>query len=329
MRKTFFVSVLVAVLCFSCNSSGNKQQTSDSGTRDFANVDIPCFSADSAFAFVESQLAFGERIPNSAAHDRCAQYLVSKMTQWVDTVIVQDFSALRWDKTEISGRNIISVINPDAENRVLLAAHWDSRAYADNEQDPQNMHKPILGANDGASGVALLMEMARIMKDCKPACGIDIIFFDLEDQGTPSFEDNYREDSWCLGSQYWAKNPHKMFYQADYGILFDMVGGFNPRFTKEEVSRKFAPGITNEIWTVAQQLGYGKIFVDTPTDAILDDHLYVNQNTNIPMVDIVENQPDCSFFRYWHTLNDNLDAIDKNTMKIVADVVMTVIYGKK
>lgn len=329
MRKTFLIPVLFAFLCLSCGNSGNGRQASDSGAVDFANVEIPQFSADSAFAFVEAQLAFGERIPNSAAHDKCAQYLVSMMGRWADTVMVQEFSAMRWDNVKLSGRNIISVINPDAENRVLLAAHWDSRAYADNEEDPQNRQKPILGANDGASGVAVLMEMARVMKDRKPDCGVDIVFFDLEDQGTPSFEENYKEDSWCLGSQYWAKNPHKMFYKADYGILLDMVGGFNPRFTKEEVSRKFAPGITDKIWSAARQLGYGKIFVDASTDAILDDHLYVNQNTNIPMVDIVENQPDCSFFKYWHTRNDNIDAIDKNTMKTVADVVMTVIYGDK
>ena len=327
MKKTFYIPIFLVALCLSCHNSENKTQDTDTQTS--VEVEIPTFSADSAFAFVENQLAFGERVPNSVAHEKCATYLVSKMQQWVDTVIVQEFSAMRWDGVKLSGKNIISVINPEAENRVLLAAHWDSRAYADNEEDSQNQRKPILGANDGASGVAALMEMARVMKTQKPNCGIDIIFFDLEDQGSPSFEESYKEDSWCLGSQYWAKNLHKMFYQANYGILFDMVGGFNPRFTKEEVSRKFAPGITNKIWAVAQQLGYDKIFVDTPTDAILDDHLYVNQNTNIPMVDIVENQPDCSFFKYWHTQKDNLDAIDKNTMKIVADVVMTVIYGEK
>lgn len=326
MTKRLLPIAITATLLFACG--GNNNQTSGETTeKDYTSVKTPDFNADSAFSYVEQQLAFGPRIPNSQAHEKCAEYLANAMRQWTDTVIVQDFKSTLWNNTTAKGKNIIASVNPKAENRILLAAHWDSRAYADHDPDTTKYHQPILGANDGASGVAVLMEMARIFRQNDINIGIDYIFFDLEDQGSPTFADSYQNDSWCLGAQYWATHPHIPFYNAQYGILLDMVGGFNPRFTKEEVSRTFAPGITNKLWTVAQQLGYGKIFENSESEAILDDHLYINQNTNIPMVDIVCNQSDKNFFEHWHTQGDNLDAIDRNTLALVAKVIMTMIIG--
>ena len=318
---------IVATLLFACNNNDNNQpQTPQT---DYTKVQTPDFNADSAYSFVEQQLAFGPRTPNSQAHDRCAEFLAKKMHQWTDTVFVQNFTATLWNNTIARGKNIIASANPDATNRIIIASHWDSRAYADHDHDSSNYHQPILGANDGASGVAIIMEIARIFRQNNINLGIDYIFFDLEDQGTPQFSTDYQADSWCLGAQHWARTPHLPFYNAQYGILLDMVGGFNPRFTKEEVSRNFAPGLTDKIWTVAQQLGYGKIFENTNSDAILDDHLYINQNTNIPMVDIVCNQTGNSFFEHWHTTGDNLNAIDRNTLALVAKVVMTTILSNK
>lgn len=325
MTKRLLSIAIAATLFFACNNNGNPTQVET--TTDYSKVETPYFDADSAYNFVAQQLAFGPRIPNSQAHDKCAAYLANTMRQWCDTVIVQDFNATLWDNTKAKGKNIIASINPKAENRILLAAHWDSRAYADQESDKDKWHSPILGANDGASGVAVIMEIARAFHNNNINNGIDFIFFDLEDQGSPAFSDNYQSDTWCLGAQHWAINPHVPFYKAQYGILLDMVGGFKPRFTKEEVSMKFAPGITNKLWTIAQQLGYGGIFDNSQSDPILDDHLYINQNTSIPMVDIVCNQANHSFFEHWHTQGDNLDAIDRNTLAIVAKVVMTAILS--
>lgn len=327
MNKVLMTLIGAAALTVACSGSDNKEVKTIEPV-DYTAVDIPDFVADSAYRYVAEQLAFGPRVPGTKEHKQCAQYLTSKMQQWADTVYVQDFNTTLWDNSTVKGYNIIASFDLGNQNRVLLAAHWDSRAYADHDPNPDNHRKPILGANDGASGVAVLMEMARNMKVKRPDVGVDIIFFDVEDQGIPEFESDYRDNTWCLGSQHWAKTPHTMFYRAKYGILLDMVGNANPRYTKEEVSRTFAPGLVEKVWNVANQLGYGTSFVNQNTPAILDDHLYVNQIIQIPMIDIVQNQEGVSFFEHWHTINDNLDVIDKDALKQVAHVVYTILYSE-
>lgn len=318
--------LLAAVLTVSC-SHKKKSPAAQQGV-DYSTVSTPEFCADSAFRFVEEQLAFGFRTPGSKAQRECAAYLRTSMARWCDTVISQPFSATLWNGQDVKGENIIASLNPELSDRIMLCAHWDSRLWADHDPDEGNHRKPILGANDGASGVATLMELARIMSQQRPSIGIDFIFFDVEDQGTPEWADvDYQDNTWCKGSQYWAKNPHRPYYRALYGILLDMVGTNQPRFTKEEISRRYAPGVMDKVWRAAAALGHSSIFVDQQTDAILDDHLYVNQIANIPTIDIVQNNPECSFFPLWHTLGDNLDAINKESMKAVADVLMKTIYG--
>ena len=328
MRKILMLMLCAATMMTACNNSTEKEVPNTINSVDYTSVDIPDFVADSAYGFVAEQLNFGPRVPGTKAHNDCANYLASKMKSWADTVCVQDFNAVLWDNSTVRGKNIIASFDTENPNRVLLAAHWDSRAYADHDPNPDNHRKPILGANDGASGVAVLMEMARNMKVKRPGMGVDIIFFDVEDQGIPEFEDDYKDNTWCLGSQYWSKTPHTMFYRANYGILLDMVGNSNPRYTKEEVSRVFAPGLVEKVWNVANQLGYGLSFVNQNTPAILDDHLYVNQIAQIPMIDIVQNQEGTSFFEHWHTVNDNIDVIDKDALKQVAHVVYTILYSE-
>lgn len=328
MKKALMAVLGATITLTACNNSSDKNSKPIEQV-DYASVDIPDFVADSAYRYVAEQLAFGPRVPGTKEHKQCAQYLTSKMQQWADTVYVQDFNTVLWDGKTVKGTNIIASFDSDNTNRVLLAAHWDSRAYADHDPNSDNHKKPILGANDGASGVGVLMEMARNMKVKRPEVGVDIIFFDVEDQGIPEFENSYKDNTWCLGSQYWAATPHVMFYRAKYGILLDMVGNTNPRYTKEEVSRTFALGLMNRVWDVANQLGYASAFVNENTPAILDDHLYVNQIAAIPMVDIVQNQMGVSFFEHWHTMNDNMDVIDKQALEQVAHVVLTVVYSEK
>lgn len=311
----------------SCKHNDKKTSSPTSGV-DYVAVEIPVFSADSAFSFLEKQLSFGFRTPDSKGHAACAKYLRESMALWCDTVIAQPFNATLWNGQTVKGENIIASLNPEKSDRILLCAHWDSRLWADHDPDSLNHRKPIMGANDGASGVATLMEMARVMSQKRPSVGIDFIFFDVEDQGTADWaEIDYQDNTWCKGSQYWAQNPHRPYYRAIYGILLDMVATPQPRFTKEEISRHYAGSIMNKVWNAAAAIGHGSVFIDHNTDAILDDHLYVNQIANIPTIDIVQNSEGCSFFQHWHTIGDNLDAVDGKAMKTVADVVMKTIYG--
>ena len=318
--------LLTAMLTVSCTHK-KKSPAVQQGV-DYSAVATPEFCADSAYRYVEEHLAFGFRTPGSKGQRECSAYLQNKMRQWCDTVITQPFSTVLWNGQTVRGENIIASLNPEKGDRIMLCAHWDSRLWADHDPDSANWRKPIMGANDGASGVATLMEMARVMSEKRPSVGVDFIFFDVEDQGMPEWADqDYQDNTWCKGSQYWAQNPHRPYYRAIYGILLDMVGTKQPRFTKEEISRRYAPSVMDKVWRAAAALGHSSIFVDQNTNAILDDHLYVNQIANIPTIDIVQNDVDCSFFPLWHTVGDNLEAVDGKTMKTVADVVMKTIYG--
>lgn len=331
MKKKVIIalSACLTLLAAGCHPNGDNNTQTKPQTVDYSKVEIPPFVADSAYYYVEQQLAFGFRHPGAAGHAKCAQWIASTMRQWCDTVILQPFSTTLWDGSHADGMNIIASLAPERDNRILLAAHWDSRRWADQDLDTTKWHTPLPGANDGASGVGLLMEMARVMSAMPPDVGVDFVFFDVEDQGFPEWGeiDRYQDNTWCKGSQHWAQNPHRMFYRANYGILFDMVGTANPRFTKEEISMNFAQGIMNKMWNCAAQLGYGTVFVDELSSSILDDHLYVNQILHVPTIDVVQNSPDCSFYTHWHTVKDDLDAVDKSTLNIVATVAMKTLYG--
>lgn len=309
------------------HKGGAKPQQAEAPAIDYNQVATPDFNADSAYRYAAEQLAFGFRHPGAKGHEQCARYLATMMGRWCDTVIVQPFTTTLWDGQTVEGKNIIASLNPERDRRILLAAHWDSRQWADHDLDTTKWRSPLPGANDGASGIAVLMEMARTMSAMRPDVGVDFVFFDVEDQGIPEWANRYEDNTWCKGSQHWAKNPHRMFYQADYGILYDMVGTAAPRFTKEEISMNFAQGLMGKLWSCAAFMGYGNIFVDELSGAILDDHLYVNQILRVPMIDIVQNSPNCSFYQHWHTVKDDLDAVDKETLKIVATVSLKVIYS--
>ena len=330
MRKVYFIlSFLGLFFLASCGSqTGNKQAKSKQITKRNREA---TFNADSAFAYTAKQVAFGPRVPGTKAHDACASWLIKKLKQFSDTVYVQKFSARTYDGVTRKGVNIIGSLNPDASSRVLLLAHWDSRPFADHDPDPANYRKPIDAANDGASGVAVLMELMRQFKIHNPGKGVDVLLVDLEDWGPPDFETHpYNENNWGLGSQYWAKSPHIPGYDANYGILLDMVGAKNPTFLKEYYSMGFASYVVNEVWRTADELGYGDTFVNEEGGAISDDHIFINKYRNIPTIDIIHldrNSTNGSFYEYWHTIGDTMDKIDKNTLKMVGIVVGTVVYN--
>jgi len=293
-------------------------------------VTPPDFNSDSAYLYVQEQVDFGPRFPNNEAHAKCAEYLKNKLLSFGLKTSIQTGKAKTFNNKDITIKNIIGEYNPEATKRILLFAHWDSRPFAD--QDTKQMTKPILGANDGASGVGILIEIARQLAIKKPEIGVDFIFFDAEDYGQPSsgmmIESNV--DTWCLGSQYWAKNPHKANYKAEFGILLDMVGSANANFTQESISMTYAPDIVRKVWNKASQIGHSSYFKNEQTFFVgTDDHKYVNEIANIPSIDIIHYERNTgNFHSSWHTHQDDMSIIDKMTLSAVGETVLAVILDE-
>lgn len=311
-----------------CGNSKSKDVQEDEQT---STVKAPEFNADSAYQYIQAQADFGPRVPNTEAHRKCGDYIASQLEKFGAKVYNQNADLIAYDGTILKARNIIGAYKPESKKRVLICAHWDSRPYADNDPDENNHHKPILGVNDGASGVGVILEIARQISMKQPEIGIDLILFDAEDYGTPQFyKGNFKEGTWCLGSQYWGRTQHVDKYNARYGILLDMVGGKNSAFYYEKYSSRTANGPMKKIWNKAHEAGFGKYFIKETGQEVTDDHIYVNELARIPCVDIINyDEGNGSFGETWHTVNDNMDNIDKNTLKAVGQTVMEVIYNEK
>jgi len=320
--------VVLTVLLSGCHTAGQRKAAQN----DKILSVLPAFSADSAYAYVARQLSFGSRVPNTPAHKACGDWLAQKFRAFGANLIEQKDTVEAFDGTPLHMRNLIAQYQPEKRNRILLMAHWDTRPFADHDPDPANHLTPIPGASDGASGVGILLEIARHLKTHPTSLGIDLILFDVEDYGVPDqSEYEWKADSWCLGSQYWSHHLHRSDYSARFGILLDMVGAAHARFTREEVSLYYAPTIVDKIWNTARELGYGDDFSWQKTAQLVDDHRYVNEITGIPSIDIIQYDPatESNFGSYWHTLNDNLQIISKETLQVVGATVMTVIYREK
>lgn len=325
MRKIYIFILFIFIF------SGCKQTSQSSNQKVAEQIKVPVFVADSAYQFIQSQVDFGPRVPNTDAHAQCAAYLSAKLKSFGAEVTEQKADLKAFNGTVLKAVNIIGSFQPEKQKRVLLFAHWDTRPWSDHDPDPANHNTPVLGANDGASGVGVLLEIARQLGQNAPEVGVDIIFFDAEDYGAPETFSGNSEDSWCLGSQYWSKNPHKNGYKADYGILLDMVGAPGATFYKEEISMYYAAHVVNKVWDIAQNLGYGQYFLNEKMGAITDDHLYVNRIAGIPSIDIIQYDKYSSkgFGHYWHTINDTMENIDKSTLHAVGTTVMHVVYSEK
>lgn len=332
MKKYFPLIILLLVFCACDHDKPGKVDNGDVKTE---KIQIPIFNADSAYAFVKEQTDFGPRTPNSEAHELCADWLVDKLSAYADTVVVQEFRTRLYNNKGIDGKNIIASFNPKANKRIVLCAHWDSRPFADHDPDEDNWNTPIDGANDGASGVGVLIENARCFhqQPLPEKIGVDIVLFDLEDYGPRQDQAELYYDEkrnhWALGSQYWAARPHKDGYRATFGILLDMVGGSQPNFMKEYFSQGYAGWLSNKVWHVAHDLGYSEFFSNELGEPISDDHLPLNEIAGIPTIDIIDLNPNSSnesFPEVWHTLNDNIDNIDKTTLGMVGNVLNQLIY---
>ena len=299
-------------------------------------VKAPAFNADSAYAYTAKQVAFGPRVPNSKAHVACGNYLVAKLKSFGLSVREQPFQATTFDGVHISARNIIAQYQPKAARRVAIFAHWDTRPFAD--ADKVHKNAPMDGASDGASAVATALEIARTLSqqpaNLAPNVGVDIILFDAEDWGhdDTSQADVKNQlpagtDSWCLGSQYWAKNLVPAGYKAEYGILLDMVGAKDGRFTREGLSLKNGRSVVDKVWNTAAKIGYSDYFLFSDTGEILDDHKYAN-DAGVPTIDIYDHPPYGGeyFPAYHHTTADNMSLIDRKTLKAVGQTVLQVLY---
>lgn len=268
---------------------------------------------------------------NSKAHDLCGQWIVKRFRNYGMDVTEQQATLTGYDGTALRSTNIIASYRPELSDRVLLCAHWDSRPWADNDPDEANWHTPVMAANDGASGVAVMLEIARLLQQTDSLnLGVDFICFDAEDWGTPQWSDDDSDsDTWALGAQYWAAHPHRAGYKARFGILLDMVGGEGARFYREQYSIHFASHVVNLVWKAAETVGYSSFFPIKDGGAITDDHVPVNRLAGIPCIDIIPYYPDCedsSFGSTWHTVNDNMQHIDRNTLKAVGQTLVQVLF---
>lgn len=324
-RKYIFLSFLiVATLFSSCKS--NKQ------VEEVLNPVGPAFIADSAMAYCQAQCDFGPRTMNSKAHDLCEEWIVNKFKGFGLEVETQKADLTGWDGTKLHSTNIIARFNPQAERRILICAHWDSRPWADNDPDSTNWHKPVLAANDGASGVGVMLEVARLLQnDTTLAIGVDLVCFDAEDYGTPQWAEKNEdsEKTWALGAQYWAKNLPEG-YNPQFGILLDMVGGQGAKIYQEHFSLRYAASIVDKVWSAARHAGFSSVFANEVGGGVTDDHIPVNE-AGIPTIDIIPFYPDCrqsSFGPTWHTINDDMEHLDANTLKAVGQTLIQVIYSE-
>lgn len=331
---TALVTALVAMLLLPLMRCGTDQPAASNGST-AALPELPAtpgFNADSAYAFVQRQVDFGPRVPGTQQHAACADWIVAKLKGYGAEVIEQHATVKAYNGKELPLRNIIARFNSEAKDRILLLAHYDTRPIAD--KDSERPHEPILGANDGGSGVGVLLELARHLGGKQHGPGIDLLFTDVEDYGQPSgsFQPDEKSiDTWALGSQYFAKNPHVQGYTARYGILLDMCGAKDARFYREAISMQFASGIVHKVWRTAESLGFGDRFVqETKYFVGTDDHLPINKQLRIPTIDIIEfNAGTNAFHPSWHTHADDMSVIDAATLDVVGRTVLETIWRER
>ena len=318
MKMTLLYIVLAALMT-ACGSTGNTTSTQPTNDSASTTASHAKFNGDGAFELTSKQCEFGPRVPGTDAHAKCADWLMATLQEACDTVILQTGTVQTAQSGKLSIKNIIGVINPDANKRLLLLAHWDTRPWADNDPDPTNHNKPVMGANDGASGVGVLLQLARQLKADSTSLGVDIVLVDAEDMG-----ENDNEESWGLGTQFWAEHPHVAGYKPLFGILLDMVGSFNATFTREYYSNQYAGGFVDMVWSCA----VGNHFINAAGGAVTDDHIFVNR-AGIPCIDIIDLRSDSEtgFCPEWHTIHDTMDAISSATLAEVGQTLLNVIIS--
>jgi len=327
-KRLHFIAGCAALLLMACNGSTDSAQQSGPAIPQQAAVivpsDLPRFSGDSAYAFTAKQVAFGPRVPNTPSHRACGDWLIATLKRLGAEVVVQPGIVTAHTGENLQIRNIMGRFKSDVAERIMLSAHWDTRPYSD--RDKMQPKERFDGAVDGASGVGVLLEIARVIAQKEIPIGLDIVFFDAEDFGTS--EDS---KSYCLGSQLFAGNPPVSPFAPKYGILLDMVGAPGATFFKEGYSMQYAPKIVNKVWSMAKAMGHGAYFRNELIGPITDDHYFMNSIAQIPTIDIIHHQQDSptGFGHYWHTQLDNMEMVDSSTLQVVGEVLLGVLYSEK
>ncbi len=321
IRAGVLYLVMVVSLLISCKSDVPSGAADDSENIVVPNVTIPAFNRDSAYQFVATQVNFGPRNLGSEGHEACKNWIINKLKSYNVDVSEQNFKAPLHTGEVFDATNIVGKINPSIQKRILIAAHWDTRYIADQDEDSEMQNKPILGADDGGSGVAALIEIARVINSNPVDIGIDLVFFDAEDQGASGGAQN---ESWCLGAQHWARNLPSG-NRPQYGVLLDMIAAKGATFSKEGASLYYARSVVEKVWKLAGSMGYGHYFINNTIGQLVDDHVFVNQIAGLPMIDIIHWSRG-SFGAHWHTHDDDMDIIDKNVLGAVGQVVTALIY---
>lgn len=278
------------------------------------------FSGERALTYLRAQCAFGPRVPGTRAHEDCADYLKRELSKWADEVQEQRFLAAV-GQANIALTNLIAVIRPSKAGTqsppsppatwAMVCAHWDSRPTADQEADAASRAHPVPGANDGASGTAVVLELARALASARPPCAVLLVLFDGEDYG-PGV------DRMFLGSRHFAKEYHGP--RPAWGVLLDMVGGRNLEISREGYSRERAPSVVRRIWSVAGALK-ARAFVDRDGDRLMDDHLPL-LDAGIPCINLVDMS-----YPYWHTVSDTPDKCSPASLQSVGDVLLAALLG--
>ncbi|MBR3433915.1 MAG: M28 family peptidase [Bacteroidaceae bacterium] len=326
--------ILIVILTALLGACGGKSGRNAGGPDTITLAPCPTFNTDTCMKYIQEQCDFGPRVTGSEAAKLCRQYLAGQFRRMGATVEEQQANVTLWDGSERPACNIIARLNPGNQDRILICSHWDSRPWADNDEDEQNHRTPVPAANDGASGVAMMMEICRLLQQKPVKTGIDFVCFDAEDMGTPQWAETEEStsDTWCLGSRFWAERAREEGYRARYGILLDMVGGRGSVFPAEKVSQEYAQPIASLMIRLGNQLGYGHYFpLNREGGYLMDDHVNVNRIARVPCIDIVPYFTDgpSSFGPTWHTVNDTPENIDPNVLEAVGQTLTQLIYNEE
>jgi len=281
---------------------------------------VPTFQEDNAYKLLLQQCDFGPRNPGSEGYESCKKMIIETMKSYADTVIYQDFTYKEEkNNTFHNGQNIIGRFNPNSKFQTMISAHWDTRPWADRDKDKKNHNKPILGANDGASGVAVLLELARILSDNKPAIGVSLVFFDAEDLGVEG-----KNGTYCRGSDYFARNLP--FSKPNEAINLDMVGDKQLRIPIERNSYSFHPKLVRKLWNRAAEMDLNA-FVNKLDYAIYDDHVPLYKIAGIPAINIIDFRYPNKYTNYWHTMDDIPENCSANSLGQVGKLMVDYIYN--
>lgn len=311
---------IAAALLGSCSAGKAAKETPAEEAA--ADAERPAFEADSAYAFVEQLMAFGPRVPNTEAHRRSGDWLAAKLRSYGWDVIEQSATLPAFDGTPLRARNIFGQLNPEAPERLLLLAHWDCRPWADEDPDPDKRREPVPGANDGASGVGVILEIARQLAAQGSRAGVDVLFVDAEDWGEEG-----NDESWALGTRHFAQNPPVKGYAPSGAILLDMVGSPDARFGFEYFSSRANPALLQRVWSAASRLGYGRYFHSGFGGAVTDDHVELIRE-GIPAIDIIDYRDSDAYQGFdptWHTTRDDLSNISPETLRAVGETILSIL----